>query len=67
MGANAGKYTAFRARANGRLKIEKRAFGGPCFEGTLQNILSQLRAEKPGLSESSPVAGTIKGNKPFQS
>ena len=33
-------------------------FGGPCFEGTLQ---------KPtGVSESSPVAGAIKGINPFK-
>ena len=43
------------ARRSGRQKIEKRSyFGGPCFEGTLQ---------KPtGVSESSPVAGTIENS-----
>jgi hypothetical protein len=43
------------ARRSGRQKIEKRTcFGGPCFEGTLQ---------KPtGVSESSPVAGTIENS-----
>jgi hypothetical protein len=43
------------ARQSGRQKIEKRTcFGGPCFEGTLQ---------KPtGVSESSPVAGTIENS-----
>jgi hypothetical protein len=41
---------AFCDSPDGRQKIEKRSFGGPCFEGTLRNCL---------LSESSPVAGTI--------
>jgi hypothetical protein len=43
------------AGRSGRQKIEKRTcFGGPCFEGTLQ---------KPtGVSESSPVAGTIENS-----
>ena len=40
----------FGARRSGRQKIEKRSFGGPCFEGTLQKPTS--------VSESSPVAGT---------
>ncbi len=45
----------FRPYRSGRQKIEKRTcFGGPCFEGTLQ---------KPtGVSESSPVAGTIENS-----
>jgi len=45
-----GEHRNFGAAESGRQKIEKRTFGGPCFEGTLQ---------KPtGVSESSPVAGT---------
>jgi hypothetical protein len=58
--SSAGNWTPLSARTllrqafcdspDGRQKIEKRSFGGPCFEGTLRNCLP---------SESSPVAGTI--------
>jgi len=50
--------TAFfsHARAEDRKLGKDLTFGGPCFEGTLQ---------KPtGVSESSPVAGTIEGFHP---
>ncbi len=39
-------------------KLRKDPFGGPCFEGTVQNSLIGLRF-RIRLSESSPVAGTI--------
>ena len=51
-----------RARQSGRQKIEKRTFGGPCLEGTLQK--PAFPAE--GVSESHPVAGIIKGDTPYK-
>jgi hypothetical protein len=46
------------AKAEDRKLRKELTFGGPCFEGTLQ---------KPtGVSESSPVAGTIEGFNPSQ-
>lgn len=40
------------------LKLRKDpAFGGPCFEGTLQNA-----SGKPAASESNPVAGKIESD-----
>jgi hypothetical protein len=47
------------AEAEDRKLRKELAFGGPCFEGTLQ---------KPtGVSESSPVAGAIEGSNPSTS
>ena len=46
------------ARAEDRKLGKELTFGGPCLEGTLQ---------KPtGVSESSPVAGAIKGSTPYK-
>src|SRR5579862_6825495 len=53
MSPSAWRYADFgaRAKAEDRKLRKDLTFGGPCFEGTLQ---------KPtGVSESSPVAGTI--------
>ena len=50
----------FGVSQNGRIELEKRSyFGGPCLEGTLRNPNAD-RGETQD-SESSPVAGTIKG------
>jgi hypothetical protein len=56
-----GDNATFGARRYGRQEIEKRSFGGPCFEGTLRKAFTYGQL----LSESSPVAGTIENFKPL--